>query len=236
MAPFLEVAKVLQSFSVEYCQTLNDFTFVNLSKDLPTLKHIKISSCPNISDIGIVAISERCPNLEKFKIHSCQQVTGVGITHVCSQALKLHTLVLGTMESVTNTHLQGLSLVETLQLRSLKIKYCQKITNVGLIWLISNCTQLETLCIQCNTNTYVTERLVRAVATCCPLLKRLVFENEMLGLIPKELLYIVESLRSLRSLQVKIRPFVSPVKMHNTRLKILKANPHLHFSAGSLHR
>ncbi|KAJ3437319.1 f-box and leucine-rich repeat protein [Anaeramoeba flamelloides] len=165
-----EYLKKLNVFVVSKCQQFSDNNFCAMIQNMKKLKRLDISGCVMITNQFITQLSENSKRLEMLSISGCKNITNEGMIDLVRSSKKLKTLFLDHCDQLTdifaielskNCIIEGLdisycseitdnSIIKFAEkwgtnLRSLNISGCNKVTNVSIEALATNCKSLEVL-------------------------------------------------------------------------------------------
>ncbi|OIV97738.1 hypothetical protein TanjilG_12495 [Lupinus angustifolius] len=172
-AGLIEIAagcQQLQRLDLINCPSISDKSLVTVAMKCPNLTELSLESCPNIGNEGLQAIGKFCPNLKSVSIKDCSGVGDQGIGGLLSSSSHVLTkveleslmvsdlslavighygfsvteLVLDCLPNVTERGFWTMSNGHALQkLKSLTIRSCQGVTDVGLEAIGKGCPNVK---------------------------------------------------------------------------------------------
>ncbi|KAK8582027.1 hypothetical protein V6N13_145015 [Hibiscus sabdariffa] len=164
----------LQKLDLCHCPAITNESLLALAKGCPDLTDLTIEGCANIGNEGVQAIARCCPNLKSLSIKDCPLVGDQGIASLLASAsysltkLKLQALnitdvslaVIGhygkavadlTLTSLPNVTEKGFWVMGNghglQKLKSLTVKACLGVTDVGLEAVGKGCPNLKQFCL-----------------------------------------------------------------------------------------
>lgn len=150
----------LEELGLASCPKITDSGLCHLSEGPRHIKAIDLSKCTNVSDLGIgKIISSSGESLLSINLLDCFKVTDVTVFAVAKSCPNLEVLVIGGCCDITDESLNAIVYSCGKNLRSLRLDRCEKLTDLSLKSVISNCENLEVLDIgSCDKVTDVTFR------------------------------------------------------------------------------
>ncbi|KAJ3680384.1 hypothetical protein LUZ60_016662 [Juncus effusus] len=164
--------KNLKNLDVSGCKLITDTLLHALSQNCLQLEELSLSSCTKITDSGICALSDgpkhiktldlsKCTNIGDtcivkivnssreslvcLKLLDCSKIGDATIFALSENCPNLENLVIGGCREITDLSLQALANTCSESLRCLRMDWCVKITDFGLISIISKCKNLIAL-------------------------------------------------------------------------------------------
>ncbi|KAI0476737.1 F-box domain-containing protein [Xylaria cf. heliscus] len=163
-----EVAKAifktnnLQRLVLSGCADLTDDVFktmihglqpeIDILTDTPIvpprkLRHLDLSRCSQLTDRGIKVLDRLVPDLEGLQLNSCTELTDTALEPVIASTPRLTHLELEDLSELTNDffskHLAKAPCAAKLQ--HLSVSYCENVGNAGLLPVMKNCVNLESV-------------------------------------------------------------------------------------------
>jgi F-box/leucine-rich repeat protein 2/20 len=158
----------LESLVMRGCKLITDGGVIALTKNCYLLRHLDVSWCRSVTDESLRALANHCPHLETLHFNSCQRITDAGLRilgklkrlkslHValCQQLTDggVSDFVEATSEHLTDLNLEGCTLLSDaavramttncVQLRSLNLSRCYRISNVAMSYLAATQEEVE---------------------------------------------------------------------------------------------
>lgn len=153
----------VQSFNLSYCHLVTDKA-VSAIAGLPRIKRVMLDYCYLITDASLYQLG-LARNLTALSLLGCERVTDNGVKHLCRTG-SLRKLRLPDFAKISDESLLTLSKC-CLELHTLEFANLSQISDYG-IRVLGNLPRLRQLkIVQCPN---ITERGVRALAVCSPLL------------------------------------------------------------------
>ncbi|KAI5202732.1 hypothetical protein AUEXF2481DRAFT_39268 [Aureobasidium subglaciale EXF-2481] len=110
------------------------------------LKHLDLTRCRGISDKGLEKCVDRLPEMEGLQLNKCHGITDAVLTSMLNGMPKLTHLDLEELNELSNAVLQSLATAPCAKaLRHISISYCENLGDVGMLPVLKNCTNLESL-------------------------------------------------------------------------------------------
>ncbi|CAD0090329.1 unnamed protein product [Aureobasidium vineae] len=110
------------------------------------LKHLDLTRCRGISFRGLEKCVDRLPEMEGLQLNKCHGITDDVLTSMLNGMPKLTHLDLEELTELSNTVLQSLATAPCAKgLRHITISYCENLGDVGMLPILKNCTNLESL-------------------------------------------------------------------------------------------
>ncbi|THX55793.1 RNI-like protein [Aureobasidium pullulans] len=110
------------------------------------LKHLDLTRCRGISHKGLETCVDRLPDMEGLQLNKCHSITDDVLTSMLNGMPKLTHLDLEELTELSNTVLQSLANAPCAKaLRHISISYCENLGDVGMLPVLKNCTNLESL-------------------------------------------------------------------------------------------
>ncbi|CAN6273595.1 unnamed protein product [Urochloa humidicola] len=166
----------LRQLQITGCRLITDSLLIALSKSCLQLEDLGAAGCNSITDAGISVLADGCHHIKLLDISKCNKVGDPGVckiaevssSHLMSIKLldcskvgdksiyslakccrNLETLVIGGCRNISDASIQALALACSSSLRSLRMDWCLKITDVSLRSLLSNCKLLVAIDVGC---------------------------------------------------------------------------------------
>ncbi|XP_062222653.1 uncharacterized protein LOC133921690 [Phragmites australis] len=166
----------LRHLHITGCRLITDNLLLALSKSCLQLEELGAAGCNSITDAGISALADGCHHMKSLDISKCNKVgdpgvckiaefsssclvslklldcSKVGDQSICSLAKFCHnleTLVIGGCRNISDASIEGLAHACSSSLRSLRMDWCLKITDMSLRSLLSNCKLLVAIDVGC---------------------------------------------------------------------------------------
>uniref|UniRef100_A0A6B2L8W1 F-box/LRR-repeat protein 15-like leucin rich repeat domain-containing protein n=1 Tax=Arcella intermedia TaxID=1963864 RepID=A0A6B2L8W1_9EUKA len=138
----------LVSLSLENCTRIKDESLIEYSTLCTSLKHLNLKGCYKLRDKGIIAMAKSSTKLESLSLNKLRQAVNLDSINIildsCSQLKSLNLLSC----SVTDSCLQSISTKLGFNLTSLRIKFCNEVTDEGMRSICLTCLNLEVIDIQ----------------------------------------------------------------------------------------
>ncbi|KAI4723766.1 RNI-like protein [Aureobasidium sp. EXF-10728] len=110
------------------------------------LKHLDLTRCRGISFRGLEKCVDRLPEMEGLQLNKCHGITDDVLTSMLNGMPKLTHLDLEELTELSNTVLQSLATAPCAKgLRHITISYCENLGDAGMLPILKNCTNLESL-------------------------------------------------------------------------------------------
>jgi F-box/leucine-rich repeat protein 2/20 len=110
------------------------------------LKHVDFTRCRGISHKGLEKCIDRLPELEGLQLNKCNGVTDGVLTPLINSMPRLTHLDLEELSELSNNVLQSLAVAPCAKiLRHISVSYCENLGDVGMLSVLKNCTNLESL-------------------------------------------------------------------------------------------
>jgi F-box/leucine-rich repeat protein 2/20 len=110
------------------------------------LKHLDLTRCRGISHKGLEKCIERLPELEGLQLNKCHGITDDVLTAMLNGMPNLTHLDLEELVELSNAVLQSLATAPCARiLRHMSISYCENLGDAGMLSILKNCTELESL-------------------------------------------------------------------------------------------
>ncbi|KAG9653551.1 RNI-like protein, partial [Aureobasidium melanogenum] len=110
------------------------------------LKHLDLTRCRGISHRGLEKCIDRLPEMEGLQLNKCHGITDGVLASMLNGMPKLTHLDLEELTELSNTVLQSLATAPCAKvLRHISISYCEELGDVGMLPILKNCTNLESL-------------------------------------------------------------------------------------------
>jgi F-box/leucine-rich repeat protein 2/20 len=110
------------------------------------LRHLDLTRCRGISHKGLEKCIDRLPEMEGLQLNKCHGITDDVLTSMLNGMPKLTHLDLEELIELSNTVLQSLATAPCAKiLRHMSISYCENLGDVGMLPILKNCTNLESL-------------------------------------------------------------------------------------------
>ena len=136
------------------------------------LEDIQINHC-DITDDMLETLTGYCPSLKILNISMCEYLTDDGVSNILSTMTSLTEVIL--LGSHIGDH--GISQIaeNCPNLMSIDVTDCQRVTDVGIINLVTNCKSLEKLIINDSpfSSSNITNEALLQIGRSCPNLKTL---------------------------------------------------------------
>ena len=134
----------LLEFGLTGCMSLCNDVLSVISYSCPALQLPDVSCCPGIDDEGISIVAQSCQSLLHLIAKGCPCVTDVSIENVAKHCRLLQTLEVSGCElprpagNITDVAVQRIA-EKCLDLCQLNVKWCQGVTDKGILLIASNC-------------------------------------------------------------------------------------------------
>ncbi|KAI4750829.1 RNI-like protein [Aureobasidium sp. EXF-3400] len=110
------------------------------------LKHLDLTRCRGISHRGLEKCIDRLPEMEGLQLNKCHGITDDVLASMLNGMPKLTHLDLEELVELSNTVLQSLATAPCAKiLRHMSVSYCENLGDVGMLPILKNCTNLESL-------------------------------------------------------------------------------------------
>jgi len=110
------------------------------------LKHLDLTRCRGISHKGLEKCIDRLSEMEGLQLNKCHGITDDVLTSMLNGMPKLTHLDLEELIELSNTVLQSLANAPCAKiLRHMSISYCENLGDAGMLPILKNCTNLESL-------------------------------------------------------------------------------------------
>jgi F-box/leucine-rich repeat protein 2/20 len=143
-------ARKIKTISLSSCENITDQGIQSLIEDAfdhsktgTCLEELDFSYCPQLTCQGIHRVVSRCPKLISLDLSGCIHLKDKELMEILQSCTKILKLKLAFCRDLTDEVLK--TIAGTLWLEELNLSRCVKITDEGLIAIISQFTNLEHL-------------------------------------------------------------------------------------------
>ncbi|GJN28500.1 hypothetical protein PR202_gb16633 [Eleusine coracana subsp. coracana] len=123
----------LSSLKIGICLKISDEGLTQIGKSCPELRDIDLYRCGDISDDGVIRIAQGCPKLESINLSYCTGITDRSLMSL-SKCLNLNTLEIRGCPRVSSSGISEIAMGCRL-LSKLDIKKCFEINDVGMLYI-----------------------------------------------------------------------------------------------------
>ncbi|XP_035013314.2 dynein regulatory complex subunit 6 [Hippoglossus stenolepis] len=136
---FMATLKKLQYLDISLCNKVSDAGIKYLTEgwSAAKLQELNVSQCSLITDISVMRIAERLCKLSHLNLSYCAKLTDASLEWLSGSSIRSLDL------RGCNIQDQGLAAMEEINLRTLVLAECVKITDNGIKTLCQNMTDLE---------------------------------------------------------------------------------------------
>jgi F-box and leucine-rich repeat protein 2/20 len=134
---------LLQSITLNYTYRISDAGLASIGLGCPHLLSFSMFPCDGITDLGISAIASGCPKLQSIKLYHSDVISDTGLIALATGCHELESILFFYLHTITDIGLSSLTL--SCPLKTVSITYCRDITDNGVLYIATNCSQLESL-------------------------------------------------------------------------------------------
>lgn len=191
----------LKTLDLSHCHKLDELSICELIKNNPNVTTLILNDCGRqITDNVIKTITESCENLKSISVEGAP-ISDQAIEKLVTQLPHLNSLKLSKCGNITDLALQHIA-EKCKNLTELDLSHSTKITDNYVINLINKCNQLKV--IDLNYCKQLSTRVIDAVADKCHNLESLSIEDEVASRITNvSLVRVAKNCPNLTSLNIK---------------------------------
>ncbi|XP_012555327.2 F-box/LRR-repeat protein 7 isoform X1 [Hydra vulgaris] len=136
--------KKLQSLDIRGCMQVRDNSLCELIENCHELTSLVVANCPAITDITLYSLSNHSSIIKNLDACGCGKITDKGVRSLVKGCTKLQSLDLSSTK-VTGRSVISISTFCSNTLQSLRLSFCNALTDASLYALVSKCQKLRTL-------------------------------------------------------------------------------------------
>lgn len=152
---------------------ITDVGLTNIAQQCRGLQLLSIGQYSAITNTSIIEVAKQCTGLTSLNIVEGRAITDDGIIEIARRCLGLRSINFCACSAITDNGM--IQIARNKQLQSLSIYYCEKITDITLIEISTNCFDLQTLDINTDRHLDMEDRFTSTgiveVARHCPGIK-----------------------------------------------------------------
>ncbi|KAL1493344.1 hypothetical protein ABEB36_011416 [Hypothenemus hampei] len=163
----------LQYLDLTDCVIVQDGGLRIIVQNCPQLAYLYLRRCVQITDAGLKYVPSFCSGLRELSVSDCSNVTDFGLYELAKLGPTLRYLSVAKCDQVSDAGLKVIAR-KCYKLRYLNARGCEAVSDDAITVLARFCTRLRALDIgKCD----VSDAGLRALAECCPNLKKLSLRN-----------------------------------------------------------
>ncbi|XP_076261189.1 uncharacterized protein LOC143197030 [Rhynchophorus ferrugineus] len=163
----------LQYLDLTDCVVIQDGGLRIIVRNCPQLAYLYLRRCIQITDAGLKFVPSFCSGLRELSVSDCSNVTDFGLYELAKLGPTLRYLSVAKCDQVSDAGLKVIAR-KCYKLRYLNARGCEAVSDDAITVLARSCTRLRALDIgKCD----VSDAGLRALAECCPNLKKLSLRN-----------------------------------------------------------
>ncbi|XP_060516149.1 F-box/LRR-repeat protein 7-like [Cylas formicarius] len=163
----------LQYLDLTDCVVMQDGGLRIVVQNCPQLAYLYLRRCIQITDAGLKFVPSFCSALRELSVSDCSNVTDFGLYELAKLGPTLRYLSVAKCDQVSDAGLKVIAR-KCYKLRYLNARGCEAVSDDAITVLARSCTRLRALDIgKCD----VSDAGLRALAECCPNLKKLSLRN-----------------------------------------------------------
>ncbi|KAL0394266.1 UNVERIFIED_CONTAM: EIN3-binding F-box protein 1 [Sesamum latifolium] len=133
----------LKSLSIASCRGVSDVGLEALGNSCPNLKVFGLQKCPLVSDNGVVSFAKAVGSLQSLRLEDCHRITQFGVLGILANCGgKLKAFALANCLGIQDIDFELPLASSCFSLRSLTIRNCPGLANMGLAMLGRLCPSL----------------------------------------------------------------------------------------------
>ncbi|XP_025835657.1 F-box/LRR-repeat protein 7 [Agrilus planipennis] len=163
----------IQYLDLTDCPALQDSGLRVIVRNCPQLAYLYLRRCVQITDGGLKFVPSFCSGLRELSVSDCCNITDFGLYELAKLGATLRYLSVAKCDQVSDAGLKVIA-KRCYKLRYLNVRGCEAVSDDAITVLARSCTRLRALDIgKCD----VSDAGLRALAECCPNLKKLGLRN-----------------------------------------------------------
>ena len=137
--------KNLQGLNLTDCRNITDDAIVEIAQQCRNLRRIKLNNCIGIKDKSVQALADYSEYLLEIDLDHCHQVTSPAIANLIVSCAELRELRLNMCTQLNDSCFTGLQRDRYMNLRSLDLTGCSRITDDSVLAIVTAAPKLRTL-------------------------------------------------------------------------------------------
>lgn len=126
------------------CKKARDACVKTIAKHCPLLVNLVLANCPLITDVAMTEIATNLPSVRFLDVCGCVKVTDNGVKALARSCSRLNYLDLSST-GITQKSVMLLANYCSQNLESLKLSFCENVTDDSVSRLVKHCKRMTTL-------------------------------------------------------------------------------------------